>query len=72
LSRWHQITPGRDEEQRLPARLSAALHAGGVGAAWLAAIALLFALALSACGKRNLPVPPPDEEVTYPRQYPRI
>jgi len=31
----------------------------------------LVAVALAGCGKRSLPVPPADEEVTYPRQYPR-
>jgi hypothetical protein len=37
----------------------------------LAVLALLLALGLVACGKRNAPAPPPDQELTYPRQYPR-
>jgi hypothetical protein len=34
--------------------------------------ALLVALALGGCGKRNLPTPPPGEPVTYPRIYPSV
>jgi len=32
--------------------------------------AVLLALPLAACGKRNTPVPPPDQPKTYPGQYP--
>ena len=32
--------------------------------------ALLLALSVAGCGKRNSPVPPPGEPVTYPRPYP--
>jgi len=33
-------------------------------------VVLLVTLALSGCGKKNLPQPPPDEPNTYPRTYP--
>jgi predicted small lipoprotein YifL len=33
-------------------------------------IAFVLALALTACGKKGPPKPPPGEEVTYPRTYP--
>jgi hypothetical protein len=36
----------------------------------LALVALVFALALSGCGRRNLPEPPPDVPNTFPRPYP--
>jgi hypothetical protein len=32
--------------------------------------ALLLSVALTGCGKRNAPQPPPDEPNTYPRPYP--
>ena len=35
-----------------------------------ALLALLLTAALSACGKKNLPQPPPGEPRTYPRTYP--
>jgi hypothetical protein len=35
-------------------------------------VLILLALSLAACGKRNLPTPPEGEELTYPRQYPRV
>lgn len=39
--------------------------------AWaLALIMLALALPLSACGKKNDPVPPPGVTNTYPRVYP--
>jgi hypothetical protein len=31
---------------------------------------LVLSLALAGCGKRNAPIPPPDEPNTYPRPYP--
>jgi predicted small lipoprotein YifL len=33
-------------------------------------VALVMALALSACGRKNSPVPPPGVPDTYPRPYP--
>lgn len=34
-------------------------------------LALVFALALAGCGKKNAPAPPgPPDQVTYPRSYP--
>jgi hypothetical protein len=32
--------------------------------------ALVLSLALGGCGKRNAPLPPPDEPNTFPRPYP--
>ena len=39
---------------------------------WLARtlIVAMVALMLVGCGKKNAPVPPPGEPVTYPRPYP--
>jgi predicted small lipoprotein YifL len=31
---------------------------------------VIFALGLTACGKRGGPFPPSDSEKTYPRKYP--
>jgi predicted small lipoprotein YifL len=31
---------------------------------------LLLLVPLAGCGKKNAPVPPPGEPVTYPRPYP--
>ena len=36
----------------------------------LALCALILALGLAACGKRNAPEPPPGVPDTYPRAYP--
>ena len=36
----------------------------------LALVAVVLALALSGCGRRNLPEPPPDVPNTFPRPYP--
>jgi hypothetical protein len=51
-----------------------ARHAGGTPAVRLstgiALCALVLSVALAACGKRNAPIPPPDEPNTYPRPYP--
>jgi len=33
-------------------------------------IAALLTLPLAACGKKNDPVPPPDQPKTYPGKYP--
>jgi predicted small lipoprotein YifL len=33
-------------------------------------VALVLALTLAGCGKRNAPQPPPDVPDTYPRPYP--
>ena len=33
-------------------------------------LALFLALDLAACGKKNMPQPPPGVPVTYPRTYP--
>lgn len=33
-------------------------------------VALVLAVALTACGKKGPPKPPEGEEVTYPRTYP--
>jgi len=33
-------------------------------------VALLLAVALTACGKKDPPKPPEGEKVTYPRTYP--
>ena len=33
-------------------------------------VALLLAVALTACGKKSPPKPPEGEKVTYPRTYP--
>ncbi|MDA0786151.1 MAG: lipoprotein [Proteobacteria bacterium] len=33
-------------------------------------VALLLAVALTACGKKGPPKPPEGEEITYPRTYP--
>jgi len=33
-------------------------------------VATVLALPLAACGKKNVPVPPPDQPKTYPGQYP--
>lgn len=33
-------------------------------------VALVLAVALTACGKKGPPKPPADEEITYPRTYP--
>jgi len=38
--------------------------------AGLALVALVLALALTGCGRRNLPEPPPDVPNTFPRPYP--
>jgi predicted small lipoprotein YifL len=32
--------------------------------------AILLSLTLAGCGKRNAPLPPPDEPNTFPRPYP--
>jgi hypothetical protein len=32
--------------------------------------ALLIAMGLAACAKRNEPIPPKDQPSTYPRSYP--
>jgi hypothetical protein len=49
-------------------------HAGGTPAVRLstgiALFSLVLSLALAGCGKRNAPIPPPDEPNTYPRPYP--
>ena len=39
---------------------------------WLARtlFVAMVALMLVGCGKKNAPVPPPGEPVTYPRPYP--
>ena len=51
-----------------------ARHAGGTPAVRLstgiALCTLVLSLALAGCGKRNAPIPPPDEPNTYPRPYP--
>jgi len=51
-----------------------ARHAGGTPAVRLstgiALFSLVLSLALAGCGKRNAPIPPPDEPNTYPRPYP--
>jgi hypothetical protein len=36
----------------------------------LALCALILALGLASCGKRNAPQPPPDVPDTFPRTYP--
>jgi predicted small lipoprotein YifL len=33
-------------------------------------VALVLAVALTACGKKGPPKPPEGEEITYPRTYP--
>ncbi len=33
-------------------------------------LAAVLALSLAACGKKNGPVPPPDQPQTYPGHYP--
>jgi predicted small lipoprotein YifL len=33
-------------------------------------LALSLSLGLSACGKKNMPQPPPGAPVTYPRTFP--
>lgn len=33
-------------------------------------VAAVVALPLAACGKKNAPVPPPDQPQTYPGKYP--
>jgi len=33
-------------------------------------VALVLAMALTACGKKGPPKPPEGEEITYPRTYP--
>jgi len=38
--------------------------------AGIALCALVLSLALAGCGKRNAPIPPPDQPNTYPRPYP--
>jgi hypothetical protein len=51
-----------------------ARNAGGTPAVRLSAgivlLAVVFSLALTGCGKRNAPLPPPDVPNTYPRPYP--
>ena len=42
----------------------------GSGARHVVIMALLLLLALTGCGKRNAPEPPPDVPDTYPRTYP--
>ena len=44
--------------------------AGGTAAVRVILCALVLSLALTACGKRNAPQPPPDVPDTYPRPYP--
>jgi hypothetical protein len=51
--------------ERVP---SAARRVRGFGG--LGLCILVFSLALTGCGKRNAPIPPPDEPNTYPRPYP--
>ena len=34
--------------------------------------ALLIAVALTGCGKKGAPQPPPDEPNTFPRSYPNV
>jgi hypothetical protein len=48
--------------------LSAAMRVRGLVSFGLCA--LVLSLALVACGKRNAPLPPPDEPNTFPRPYP--
>jgi predicted small lipoprotein YifL len=36
----------------------------------IAAIILMLALSLAACGKKGQPIPPPDQPQTYPKVYP--
>lgn len=46
--------------------------AGGIGVTRLIAVALLAAMALTACGKKGPPSPPgPPDQVIYPRNYPK-
>jgi predicted small lipoprotein YifL len=51
-----------------------ARDAGGTPAVRLctgfALLVLFFSLALTGCGKKGPPAPPPDEPVTFPRSYP--
>jgi hypothetical protein len=44
----------------------------GVGSTATLGIALLLAVVLTGCGKKNLPAPPPGQPVTYPAIYPRV
>lgn len=34
-------------------------------------VVVVLAVPLAACGKKNGPVPPPDQPQTYPGQYPK-
>jgi hypothetical protein len=36
----------------------------------VAVAVLIIATVLSGCGKKNAPVPPPDQPNTFPRAYP--
>jgi hypothetical protein len=47
-----------------------ARNAGGTPAIRIILCALVLAMALAACGKRNAPEPPPGVPDTYPRPYP--
>jgi hypothetical protein len=40
-------------------------------AAFFAVAALVLAMPLASCGKRNDPQPPKDQPLTYPGEYPR-
>ena len=46
------------------------MNCPGAFRAGLALVAIVLALALTGCGRRNLPDPPSDVPNTYPRPYP--
>jgi hypothetical protein len=59
--------PGRAALRPVP---GIARMAGGRRGVRLVLCALALTLALTGCGKRNAPQPPPDVPDTYPRTYP--
>jgi len=59
---------GRPQSGRLEGRTARVL--GVFSVAFRVMLLFVLVLALSGCGKKGAPQPPPDEPNTYPRTYP--